>query len=76
MTLCIGLAEQLVLLHVVRQAAVVSTRAPPSAAESAVSVHLLVVSGSRGSEAAAQETLLLNAPGTGRTVFTMRRKHR
>ena len=69
MSLCIGLAEQPVLLHVVHQAAFVSTRALPSAAESAVSVHLLVVSGSRGNEAAAQESLSLNEPGTGQTIL-------
>ena len=76
MDLCTGLAGQPVPVHVVHRAAFAAIRAPPSAAESAVSAHLLVVFGSKDSEAAAQESLSLNAPVIGQRKFTLRWKLR
>lgn len=62
MYLCTELAVQPALLHVARQAAAGAIRDLPSLAECVVAARLLVVSGSKGSEAAARESLSLSAP--------------
>ena len=53
---------QRVLLHVARQAAAGAVRDLPSLAEYVAAARLLVVSGSKGSEAAARESPSLSAP--------------
>ena len=73
MNLGTGLAEQPDLLPVAHQAVSGAIRDPPSAAEYVVSVRLLVVSGSRGSEAMAREIRSLNGPVIVQPSFTARK---